>query len=72
MEDVLDQLENTVPSSCVNTHLPVSQVTTIDVIDHEIATRISFESPSCPLSGVGVPIDATHVFSLHCKYATLF
>ena len=60
MEDVLDRLENTVPSFCVNTHLPVSQVTKIDVIDHEIVTRISLESPSCPLSGVGGPIDATN------------
>ena len=39
-----------VPSFCVNTHLPVSHVTAIDVIDHEIATRISLESPSRSLN----------------------
>ena len=62
-----------VPSFCVNTHLPVSHVTAIDVIDHEIATRISLGNPSRPLYGVGVPNDATNAcVSLDCKYATLF
>ena len=55
MEDVLVP-----PSFYVNTHLHVSHVTANDVTDHEIATRISLESPSCPLSGVGVPNDATN------------
>ena len=54
------KLENAMPSFCVNTHLPVSQVTAIDVIDHEFLTRVSLESPSCPPSGVGVPNDVTH------------
>ena len=67
MEDVLDQLENTVPSSCVNTHLPVSQVTTIDVIDHETATRISFESPSCPL----YPLELNKIRDLSSLYTVL-
>ena len=41
MQDVLVRLENTVSSFCVNTHLPVSQVTASNVIDHEIAIEIS-------------------------------
>ena len=67
------KLENAMPSFCVNTHLPVSQVTAIDVIDHEFLTRVSLEilhahrlAWECPT------MQLTHVFSLHRKYATLF